>query len=177
SKTKNGAIVLTPLRNDLYTAFKRIIPIGSVRGIPSQKAVQGQRGSGIFEDYRGVEVLAVWRYLPYLRWGVVVKIDVSEAYTPIYKLTIRFLTVGIISVFVLLFVSFFLSKSISKPIKRLQEGVEIISTGNLNYVVGITTKDEIGQLSRSFDKILLIILAVSGFNVCLFLFDLDSSII
>lgn len=155
SKTKNGAIVLTPLRNDLYTAFKRIIPIGSVRGIPSQKAVQGQRGSGIFEDYRGVEVLAVWRYLPYLRWGVVVKIDVSEAYTPIYKLTIRFLTVGIISVFVLLFVSFFLSKSISKPIKRLQEGVEIISTGNLNYVVGITTKDEIGQLSRSFDKMVV----------------------
>ncbi|MDI6804419.1 MAG: GAF domain-containing protein [Bacteroidota bacterium] len=155
SKINNGAIVLTPLRNDPHAAFKRIIPIGSVRDIPLQKAVQGQRGSGIFEDYRGEEVLAVWRYLPYLRWGVVVKIDVGEAYTPIYKLTIRFLAVGIISAFVLLFISFFLSKSISKPIKRLQEGVEIIATGNLNYVVGITTKDEIGQLSRSFDRMVV----------------------
>jgi HAMP domain-containing protein len=155
SKIKNGAIVLTPLRNDPNAGFKRTIPIGSKLGIPIQKAVQGQRGSGIFEDYRGVEVLAVWRYLPYLRWGVVVKIDASEAYTPIYKLMVRFLSVAIISVFVLLFVSFFLSKSISKPIKRLQEGVEIIATGNLNYVVGLTTKDEIGQLSRGFDKMVV----------------------
>ncbi|MCG2812604.1 MAG: PAS domain S-box protein [Candidatus Aminicenantes bacterium] len=155
AKINNGTIVLTPLRNDPNAAFKRIIPMGSELSIPSQKAIQGQKGSGIFKDYRGEEVLAVWRYLPYLRWGVVVKIDIGEAYAPIHKLTIRFLAVGIISAFVLLFISFFLSKSISKPIKRLQEGVEIIATGNLNHVVGLTTKDEIGQLSRSFDRMVV----------------------
>jgi|GEM_PF-3266037 len=155
AKINNGAMVLTPLRHDHDAAFKRIIPMGSELSIPAQKAVQGQKGSGIFKDYRGEEVLAVWRYLPYLRWGVVVKIDVGEAYAPIHKLTIRFLAVGIISAFVLLFISFFLSKSISKPIKRLHEGVEIIATGNLNHVVGLTTKDEIGQLSRSFDRMVV----------------------
>jgi len=155
AKINNGALVLTPLRNDPHAAFKRIIPMGSELSLPVQKAVQGQKGSGIFKDYRGEEVFAVWRYLPYLRWGVVVKIDTGEAYTPIYKLTIRFLAVGIISAFILLFISFFLSKSISKPIKRLHDGVEIIATGNLNHVVGLTTKDEIGQLSRSFDRMVV----------------------
>jgi PAS domain S-box-containing protein len=41
---------------------------------------------------------------------------------------------------------------ISAPIKTLQKGAEIIGSGNLDYKVGTDAKDEIGQLSRTFDK-------------------------
>ena len=47
--------------------------------------------------------------------------------------------------------SFVIIKTIAKPIANLHEGVEIIRSGNLNHKVGITAKDEIGQLSREFD--------------------------
>ena len=45
--------------------------------------------------------------------------------------------------------------SIAKPIAKLHEGTEIIEKGNLDYKVGSSAKDEIGQLSRSFDKMTL----------------------
>ena len=45
-----------------------------------------------------------------------------------------------------------ISRSISNPIKKLQRGIKIVKKGNLNYKVGIDSRDEIGQLSRDFDK-------------------------
>lgn len=47
----------------------------------------------------------------------------------------------------------FISKFFSRPIRRLNEGTEIILLGNLEYKVGKNSKDEIGELSRSFDEL------------------------
>ena len=57
---------------------------------------------------------------------------------------------------IILFISiiimgYFLAGLIAKPIKDLHHGTEIIEKGDLNHKVGKNTKDEIGQLSRSFD--------------------------
>ncbi len=45
-----------------------------------------------------------------------------------------------------------LSSSILDPIRNLHKGIEIIEKGNLDYKVGTLAEDEIGRLSRSFDK-------------------------
>lgn len=50
--------------------------------LPMQRAHMGRKGSGIEEDYAGVPVVASWNYLPSLSWGMVVKIDVDEAFEP-----------------------------------------------------------------------------------------------
>ncbi|MCM8794372.1 MAG: diguanylate cyclase [Candidatus Omnitrophica bacterium] len=47
---------------------------------------------------------------------------------------------------------FFFFRFIARPISRLQKGIEIVSTGRLDYKVATEAKDEIGQLSRAFDK-------------------------
>jgi signal transduction histidine kinase len=49
-------------------------------------------------------------------------------------------------------VSFSINRGVVKPIRKLHEGAEIIGTGNLNYKVGTTAKDEVGHLSRAFDR-------------------------
>ena len=48
-------------------------------------------------DYRGQQVMAVWRYLPSLRWAMVVKIDAAEAFAPIVKQRNTVLIVGSIT--------------------------------------------------------------------------------
>ncbi|MEA1970164.1 MAG: ATP-binding protein, partial [Thermodesulfobacteriota bacterium] len=48
-------------------------------------------------------------------------------------------------------VGFIAAKRIVSPVEELHKGSEEIMKGNLNYQVGIKSKDEIGQLSRSFD--------------------------
>jgi len=45
-----------------------------------------------------------------------------------------------------------INKSIVIPIAKLEEDIQIIGSGNLDYKVGTTSKDEIGHLSRTFDK-------------------------
>jgi signal transduction histidine kinase len=46
----------------------------------------------------------------------------------------------------------FLQRSVVKPVVKLHKGAEIIGAGNLDYKVGLDTRDEIGQLSRAFDQ-------------------------
>lgn len=45
-----------------------------------------------------------------------------------------------------------LSKTISKPVSELTKAVKLVGSGNLNYSVRLSTNDEIGQLSESFNK-------------------------
>ena len=49
-------------------------------------------------------------------------------------------------------VSFLINGSVVKPVRKLHEGTEIIGAGDLTYKVGTMAKDEVGQLSRAFDR-------------------------
>ena len=52
----------------------------------------------------------------------------------------------------LLGVCWLFDRGVARPIRRLHEGTEIISSGNLGYKVGTPAPDEVGQLARAFDK-------------------------
>ncbi|MBI9012647.1 MAG: PAS domain S-box protein [Clostridiales bacterium] len=43
-------------------------------------------------------------------------------------------------------------RAIIRPLYELQKSARIVGSGNLNHIVGSDSKDEIGQLSREFDK-------------------------
>ena len=53
---------------------------------------------------------------------------------------------------VLLLSSALITRSITKPIARLRQGVELIGQGDLEYSIRTDAKDEIGDLSRAFDQ-------------------------
>ncbi len=48
--------------------------------------------------------------------------------------------------------TYFVSRSIVRPLKALQKATEQIKEGNLDYAVISESKDEIGDLSRSFEE-------------------------
>ena len=151
-KIGNQAVFLSPLKYDLGAISERRIAIGKNIGRPIQEAVQGKEGVGQYLDYRGKKVIAAWRYIPSLDWGIVAKIDTQEAFADITKLR-NFVIIVLAIIFILCgIIIFSITRSISEPIKRLSKGAEIIGSGNLEYRVGTNLKDEIGQLSRSFDK-------------------------
>src|SRR5919109_929915 len=43
-------------------------------------------------------------------------------------------------------------RSVTKPLAKLREGMALVGAGNLGYRLGVTTRDEIGELSRAFDQ-------------------------
>ncbi|MGH8659922.1 MAG: SpoIIE family protein phosphatase [Gammaproteobacteria bacterium] len=152
SKVGDKAVFITPIRHDPDAAFSRTVPIGGKWAVDVQEAVQGRKGSGILTDYRGKEVLAIWRYLPYLRWGMVVKIDTEEAFAPIARLRILSSIIGTLTLLLVVLVAVFVARSFSYPIVRLTEITRSIAGGDLTQRIIIPAKNEIGILAASFNE-------------------------
>jgi methyl-accepting chemotaxis protein len=64
------------------------------------------------------------------------------------------LIIVVIAIVASLLLGYFISRIISKPIKKLLESADSISQGNLNVNVDINTKDEVGNLAGSFRKMI-----------------------
>lgn len=104
----------------------------------------------IFHNY-GNEKVTAWRHLP-PAGEIVAEIDPKEPFADAAnpeKLTV--IVIMIVSVMAVI-MAFFVAKSISVPIEKLSKGASVIGSGNLDYRVGTEQKDEIGKLSRTFDK-------------------------
>ncbi|HBG25492.1 MAG: hypothetical protein A2Y10_14595 [Planctomycetes bacterium GWF2_41_51] len=151
-KVGSEVVYLSPLKYDPDAVLKFTIDVGGEIAVPIQKGAAGQTGAGITLDYRGETVISAWKYLPSLDWGMVAKIDASEAFESAYDLK-KLILVRIFVVFLLsILISYYISLYISHPIKKLAHGAQIIGSGDLDYKVAINQKDEIGRLSRVLDK-------------------------
>jgi signal transduction histidine kinase len=148
----NEVLFLSPLAAVPGAALKKSVAFEGKAAVPAQKAAQGETGSGLTSDYGGTEVLAAWRYIPSLRWGLVTKINAAEAFAPVTQLKIIIITVGIFMVLAGVLAAVAISRSVTRPIQALQQGAEAVAAGDLRQRVGTKAQDEIGRLSRSFDS-------------------------
>jgi len=146
------AVIVAPLRHDPEATFRRHVTLGSAQAQALQEAVQGKSGRGVVIDYRGKEVLAVWRYLPNAHYGVVVKIDAEEMLAPIHDLRNLSLVTGSVTVLLVAFIALFAAKSFSVPIKKLTQAAESIAQGDLSRRIDAPSHDEIGQLANTFNE-------------------------
>jgi signal transduction histidine kinase len=152
SKTGDEAVFITPIRFDLQAAFKRKIKLSSREGNFIQKSLQGEKGSGTFLDYRGQQVLAVWRYLPTFRLAMVVKMDSAEVFASANKLRNTLLKISFIILILVVLTAILIARSISRPIKALTETSKTISAGNFLARAKVEAADEIGELAQFFNQ-------------------------
>ena len=150
-KEGNETLFLSPLQHDPNAALKKAVSLQEKIAVPAIKAAQGENGSGITYDYHGEEVLAAWRYIPFLRWGLVTKIDASEVFAPVRELRALVIFIGIFIMLIGAFAALAISRTVTGPIVSLQKGAEAIAAGDLSHRVGTLAKDEVGRLSRAFD--------------------------
>ncbi len=114
--------------------------------------MDGLEKINVFPDYRGVNVLGTHAHIHEMQWGLLAEIDENEAYAPLKQITSIFVAILIVIPIAGWLMSIFFARLITRPVHRLHKGTEIIGKGNLEYKVGTDSKDEIGQLSRAFDK-------------------------
>jgi PAS domain S-box-containing protein len=137
--------VTEPVFGDGYAMRKTVKTEGVKAGLA------GGEGTAFYDDYRGVPVIGAYKWLPEYDMCLITEIDQSEAFATIEN-TGKVMA-GIVSVIVILIIiaAYFIARAIVRPVKELARGTEIIGAGNLDYKVGIRSKDEIGDLSRAFD--------------------------
>jgi methyl-accepting chemotaxis protein len=68
------------------------------------------------------------------------------------KAGLAIIAFGGVLVLVIAVTLFLTVRSVTKPLAKLREGTAIVGAGNLDYRLGITTRNEIGELARAFDQ-------------------------
>jgi len=117
-----------------------------------EAGLSGKDGVGFYKDYRGVPVIGAYKWLPESNMCILTEIDQAEAFAPIVHLA--WVITGIASASSILagFLGVFFARTITRPVRQLAAGAEEIGRGNLEHRVGRASKDEIGGLSRAFDR-------------------------
>jgi HAMP domain-containing protein len=154
-KKKDDAIEFTaPTRHDSDAALRRTVPLGAEQGRRIAQAAQGQSGAGEGMDYRGEQVFAAWRHVASIGWGLVVKIDRDEAMRAVDES--RRTTAGLAGIIVLIavVVSLVAAKAFVQPLRELQVAAERISRGDLDVSIDTRSRDEIGDLADSFERMI-----------------------
>jgi sigma-B regulation protein RsbU (phosphoserine phosphatase) len=147
----DDAVFITPIRHDPDAAFERTIRIGSALSRPIQEAVQARKGSGITVDDRSQETLAIWRYVPYLRSGMVVQIDTAEAFAPVVRLRTVAIVIAAATLILATLTAIFVARSLANPIVRLTAMAKSLADGDLTRRIDAPEGNEIGELAASFN--------------------------
>jgi HAMP domain-containing protein len=121
-------------------------------GFPVVDAALGQSGAGLRNDYRDRLVLAAWRPVPSLEWGLVVKMDEEEAMRGARELRNQTVMIGLGIVILAVLVSLLVSRELVRPLHQLKEATDRISRGDLGVKLELRSADEIGELADSFDR-------------------------
>ncbi len=106
---------------------------------------------GFYPDYRGVSIYGSSYCAKDLGFVLLAEIDEAETIRPIVVLQNRIFQTGLIITAGMAIVAFALSKQISRPLIKLKKAVNEIAQGNFDVKTDIKSKDEIGELSASFD--------------------------
>ena len=85
-------------------------------------------------------------------WTLIVRLPVEVAFASIIQLRNAMATISIAIVVIIITASLIFSRTISKPITKLRDAAAEIGKGRLDTRIESTSKDEIGQLADSFNK-------------------------
>jgi PAS domain S-box-containing protein len=147
----HSALVMAPLKYDPDAALRRRIPLNIPSAESMQNALNGDSGGALTLDYRGKEVVAAWRYLPLMKWGIVVQIDADEAFASVYKVHYVGLTILVLTLLAALLGAVLFNRRVVDPVKHLNQSALEISAGNLHQRVAIEGWDEMKQLAHTFN--------------------------
>ena len=104
-------------------------------------------------NYQGTSVLQVHKHIDEMDWVLVAEMSEEEALAPVAGLTRVALFTIIALLLVGTIVAIAISGNITEPLIRLRKGVEAIEAGDQDRRVGTDAEDEVGDLSRSFDRV------------------------
>lgn len=109
-------------------------------------------GVSLYLDYRGVPVVGAYQWLPVPALCILTEIDQEEAFAPFILLRNSVLGIGFITGLTAVLVSLFYSRSITRRLQQLVQGVEAVSQGDLEHRIKVGSRDELGRLADAVNR-------------------------
>lgn len=128
-----------------------------IKTLPSEAVLSGKTAALIAPDYRGIEVLAMFKpFYPFpaalgdkVRWGIIAKIEHAEILSGYYKLlyTLLFITTGLILLAAGLGV--WGGRTLTKPLTRITDALVRLANGEQVNIPELDRTDEIGAIAKA----------------------------
>lgn len=93
--------------------------------------------------------------IKYTNWKIIRIINMDKTNKTVTYINLIVIIILIIFLLIAMVMSYFLSLSITKPIIKLNNSVSEVEKGNFSETLPITSKDEIGELTRSFNNMVI----------------------
>jgi methyl-accepting chemotaxis protein len=140
-------VMITPSRFNEGYEFKQ-----KADTLPVKECFENGKSidASVYPDYRGVPIYGASKCEAALGYVMIAEFDVAEIVKPVVSLQSMYIITGAIVVGAVGVFAYFISKSISHPIKRASEVAKKISEGNLGVTIAASkSKDEVGTLVNS----------------------------
>ncbi|HWL26091.1 MAG TPA: sensor histidine kinase [Ureibacillus sp.] len=121
----------------------------------SFNSVKNQKNGSTIHINDEMNYLLFKQYNPITKWYVAEYFEVDDFYKPVNEIKLIAWLITIISVIVCLLAAMVISHRISRPIKKLQQVMTNVKNGNLNQKFNVRSKDEIGELGRGFNEMIV----------------------
>lgn len=149
--SEGGAVFIVPTRSDPNAALtRRIAP--TEKENPFLRAVREQATlSPHAVTDKGKVVFAATRRIDIVPWGIVVTMDRSEALGAVRQLRAITTLMSLVAAVVVIIVAVFFARVTTKPILSLTAAVKRFEEGELTIRSTVSSRDELGELSRAFN--------------------------
>lgn len=120
----------------------------------TEAARRGETGTLVATDYLGHRALQAYAPLNIkgLDWVVIASVDSDEAFAPERNFAHKLARSTALIIFLACLAAMLWSRSFVRPIRRLEDGAEQISTGDYAVRLPVDTNDEFGDLTVAFNE-------------------------
>ncbi len=148
-----GKAYLVGNNQRLLTSIIGMLPGNELVSQGIQTALKDQvKGSGAYEDYRGVPVVGAYRWMPGIEAALLVEQEQAETSQGSYAVLAVNIGVALASILIAAMASLSVTRSIATPLTNLSETAARISGGDLDLIAETENQDEIGQLATDFNR-------------------------
>ncbi len=100
------------------------------------------------------EKIAAYTPIPAMNWSLAVSIPIEEFKKEVQALQKRILEVVLIALFIAAGAVIIISYNLIRPVRRLVMATERIAGGNLDQGIPVKSRDELGMLTQSFNRMI-----------------------
>lgn len=162
---KTGEAFLIDRNRTIVAPLKYPLPGGimakpfeyQINAAPARLAANGEEGIIASEDYRGVPVLAAYRYIPLSRstgWGMVVKRDKAEVFQSYRLERFQNMLFGLVFILFTIIISSVVADHLTKPLDSLGRTAHLVELGNMNVRANVTGTVETRSLATALNLML-----------------------
>ncbi len=139
------------LRSQLISTQQNTILVRSASSPPVVSALRGTQAVGVATDLDGIEALIAAAPFQFAgrTWAIQVSRPTAEVNEPIYRMALMILGVTALMLMVMITISAFFARRVTKPIQALSAAVGGLSRGESIDIPGLARRDEIGDLARA----------------------------